>query len=121
MAAAVLRGWSSSPRRWDKYIATYIIRVMWRAGNDHYPFRVAAWWATRGGIMGREREFSWTQDYSTSRSCPVRPRKNGSRWRGAAMTEAKSRNLSPGPAVRRPAFGTGQSRQRAARWAGGAP
>jgi hypothetical protein len=24
------------PRRWDKYIETYIILVMWHAGNDHY-------------------------------------------------------------------------------------
>src|SRR5882757_9071922 len=30
-------------------------------------FSVAACWAARGGIRGGEREFSWTQDESTSR------------------------------------------------------
>jgi hypothetical protein len=30
-------------------------------------FSVAACWAVRGGIIGRGHEFSWTQDYSTSR------------------------------------------------------
>jgi len=38
---------------------------------------------------------------------PARHRKNGSRWRGAAMTVDRSRNSSPGLAARRPAYETG--------------
>jgi len=32
----VARAYRMTDLRWDKYIETYIILVMWHTGNDHY-------------------------------------------------------------------------------------